>query len=122
MAEAVDGRSGAMLVELQAPNEDGRLKPGAYAQVRFAGGTIAGGAVRVPVSAVLYRPEGPIAAVVGAGDRAQLRRVTIGRDFGDTLEVTSGLGARDRVIENPPDAIANGDEVQVMGEADARRR
>ena len=65
-ADAVDPQSGTVLVELQAPNGDGALKPGAYAQVRFPI-TGTGGAVTLPASAVLYRSDGHAG---GGGRRA----------------------------------------------------
>ncbi len=119
-ADAVDQQSGTVLVELQAPNGDGALKPGAYAQVRFPITGI-GGAVTIPASAVLYRSDGTLAAVVDAQGRVKLHPIKIGRDSGDKLEIVAGLAASDRVIDSPPDAIADGDLVQVAraGAADA---
>ncbi len=120
-ADAVDQQSGTVLVELQAANVDGALKPGAYAQIRFP---VAGssGAVIVPASAVLYRSDGTLAAAVDGQGRVRLRPIKIGRDSGDKLEIVAGLAASDRVIDSPPDAIANGDQVQVVqgGAADAK--
>ena len=111
-AEAVDQQSGTELVELQAANPDGALKPGAYAQVRFpiAGTT---GSVTIPASAVLYRSDGTLVAVAGPGNKVQLHPIKIGRDSGDSLEVLAGLTRNDRVIDSPPDAIANGDPVKI---------
>ncbi len=119
-ADAVDQQSGTVLVELQAPNGDGALKPGAYAQVRFPI-TGTSGAVTIPASAVLYRSDGTLVAVVDAQGRVKLHPIKIGRDSGDKLEIIAGLGAADRVIDSPPDAIANGDQVQIArpGAADA---
>jgi len=111
-AGAVDQQSGSVLVELQAPNPDGALKPGAYAQVRFPI-TGTSGAVVIPASAVLYRSDGTLVAVAGPGDKVQMHPIKIGRDSGDTLEVTAGLARTDRVIDSPPDAIANGDPVKI---------
>ena len=111
-AGAVDQQSGTVLVELQAANPDGALKPGAYAQVRFPiTGTT--GSVVIPASAVLYRSDGTLVAVAGPGNKVQMHPIKIGRDSGDTLEVLAGLSRTDRVIDSPPDAIANGDPVKI---------
>lgn len=119
-ADAVDPQSGTVLVELQAPNGDGALKPGAYAQVHFPISGLSG-AVTIPASAVLYRSDGTLAAVVDAQGRVKMHPIKIGRDSGDKLEIVAGLAVTDRVIDSPPDAIANGDQVQVAraGAADA---
>ncbi|MFC0204683.1 efflux RND transporter periplasmic adaptor subunit [Novosphingobium soli] len=111
-ANSVDAQSGAMLVELQADNADGALKPGAYAHVSFP---IAGaaGALRLPGSAILPAEEGPSVAVVDAKGRVTLRRVTIARDEGKTVLVSVGVSPRDRVIDSPPDSIRTGDVVRI---------
>jgi len=120
-ADAVDQQSGTLLVELQTPNTDGLLRPGSYAQTRFP---IVGikGSVTIPASAVLYRSDGTRVAVLDAQNRVVLHTIKIGRDSGDRLEVVTGLSASDRVIDSPPDAIANGDQVQIAqsGGADAK--
>lgn len=111
-ARAVDPQSGAVLVELQAPNPDGALKPGAYAQVRFdTGGQ--GTALRLPGSAILYGNNGPTVVLVDGQGRARVKPVTIARDEGATVSISSGLSAGDRVIDTPPDAIRTGDRVKV---------
>lgn len=111
-ASAVDTQSGAMLVELQADNTDGSLKPGAFAQVHFdISGT--GNGLRLPGSAVLPAEQGPSVAIVGADGRVTLKRVTIARDEGKTVLVSVGVNPGDKVIDSPPDSIANGDRVQI---------
>jgi RND family efflux transporter MFP subunit len=125
-ADAVDQQSGTVLVELQAANGDGALKPGAYAQVRFPI-TGTAGSVVLPVSAVIYRSDGTLVATVGPDNKAVLHPIKIGRDMGDTLEVTSGISKTDKVIDSPPDSIANGDPVKIaqpqqkQGGADAKQ-
>jgi hypothetical protein len=66
------------------------------------------------VNTLLFRPNGVQVAVVDETGKALLRTVTLGRDFGTTVEVTSGLAASERVIANPGDAIAPGDAVRVV--------
>ena len=122
-ADAIDPASGTVLVELQAPNRDHALKPGAYAQVTFpvAGG---GAHVQVPASALVVNDKGTRIAVLGADGRAHFRDVTVGQDNGNTIEISNGLGAGDRVIDSPPDSLADGDQVRVApatGKADANK-
>jgi hypothetical protein len=52
-------------------------------------------------------------AVVGAGNRVVLKAIQLGRDFGDTVEVTAGLSPQDQVIDSPPETLQTGDTVQV---------
>jgi len=111
-ANSVDAQSGAMLVELQADNGDGALKPGAYAHVKFPIDG-AGAGLRIPGSAVLSAEEGPSVAVVGKDGRVTLRRITIARDEGKTVLVSVGIGRNDKVIDSPPDSIQTGDRVQI---------
>jgi len=111
-AGAVSAQTGSLLVELQVANEDGALKPGDYAQVRFAlpqGGNI----VRVPASALIFRRRGLQIATVGADHHAHLRLVSIARDLGGQVELNGGVGLGDRVIDTPPDSLEDGDAVRV---------
>jgi RND family efflux transporter MFP subunit len=111
-AGAVDPTSGTVLVELQADNGDRALKPGAYAQARFP---LPGesGAVSLPASALIVGEKGTQVALLGADGHAHLRTIEIARDQGDTVEIRTGLSAGDRVIDNPPDSLQDGDAVQV---------
>jgi RND family efflux transporter MFP subunit len=111
-AGAVDATSGAMLVELQADNPDGALKPGAYAHVRFAFEGSASG-MRLPGSAIIYGGDGPTVAVIGANNRVTLRPVKIARDEGKTVLVSVGLRAGEKIVDSPPDSIRTGDQVQI---------
>lgn len=117
-ADAVDPQSGTVLVQLEAANPDRALKPGAYGQVKFpVGGT--SGAVRLPASALVIGAQGTRVATVGAGNKAVLKPVTIGRDDGDSVEISAGLTPRDRVIDNPPDSLQTGDPVRIAAAAAA---
>jgi RND family efflux transporter MFP subunit len=111
-ADAITPQSGTLLVQLQIDNADRALKPGAYAQVRFALPANSGG-VQAPASALMFRDSGMAVAVVGPDGRALIKPVTIGRDLGVTVEISSGLTAGDRVIDNPPDSLRPGDRVRV---------
>ena len=76
-------------------------------------------ALFVPASALIFRAHGMQIAVVGAHQHVQLRDVTIGTDLGTRVEITAGLHAGERVIDNPPDSLASGDLVRVAS-ANAR--
>lgn len=113
-ANSVDPESGAMLVQLVYDNSAGLLKSGAYAQVTFDLGNDAQSAsagVRIPVSSLLFRSEGPAVAVVDSHGQVSIRTVTVITDFGSELEV-SGIDSKDTIIDNPADDIRPGDSVQ----------
>jgi multidrug efflux pump subunit AcrA (membrane-fusion protein) len=90
-------------------NAKGVLRPGAYVFVRFQLPAIAH-AVTIPSNALLFRAEGLRVGVV-RGDRVQLLPVTIGHDFGNAVEITSGLTTADEVILDPSDSLVSGAEV-----------
>jgi len=119
-ANAIDQNTRTLLTEVDVPNKAGRLLPGAYAQVHFDV-PVNGSRLSVPSSAMLFRSEGPSVAVVGPGDRVQLRPIVIGRDFGTSLEILQGIKAHDRVVENPPDSLENGQAVRVMVDGSERK-
>ena len=110
-ADAIDPVMRTLRAEVDLPNTSGQFAPGAYVQVHLKLPTPTN-ALIVPVNAVLFRSEGITVAVVH-GDRVVLQPVTIGHDFGDSLEVTSGLLASDRVVINPPDSLLAGQKIQL---------
>ena len=118
-AGAVNDQSGTVLVQLLADNGTGELKPGDYAQVTFALAPQQG-VVTAPASALIFRRTGVEVATVGPDSRIVMRPVVIARDLGTTVEIASGLGPQDRVVDNPPDSLANGELVRVTGVAAAR--
>jgi RND family efflux transporter MFP subunit len=109
IAGAIDVTTRSLRVELTLPNPDGRLVPGAYVKVSFP--LAPKGAWSIPANTLLFRAEGPNIAVVNADGRAHLLPVAIARDLGATLEIAQGVGKDDRIIVNPPDALADGDKV-----------
>jgi multidrug efflux pump subunit AcrA (membrane-fusion protein) len=113
-AEFIDPVTRTMVVEVDLPNQDGKLLPGSYGEVHFKAG---GGLERVtlPVNTMLFRSKGLQVAVVGPGGKVSLRSVSVGRDFGTTLEVLSGAGLGDQVVVNPPDSLEDGQKVFVDG-------
>jgi membrane fusion protein (multidrug efflux system) len=115
-AGAIDPVSRTLHVEVDVDNHDGALLPGAYAQVHLALHN-ASPALDLPVSALLFRPNGVTVAVVDSTGKTSLKTVTVGRDFGTHVEVRTGLAATDRVIDNPGDAISPGEPVQIVSSA-----
>jgi multidrug efflux pump subunit AcrA (membrane-fusion protein) len=104
--------SRSMLVELQADNSAGKFSPGTYCQVQFQ---LPGdpNLVQVPATALISGDHGTQVAVLGDGDKVVMKPIKIGRDFGDSVEVTAGLTASDRVIDSPPETLQAGDQVQL---------
>jgi RND family efflux transporter MFP subunit len=110
-AGAVDPSSRTLQVELQVPNPKGEILAGSYAQVIFTQAADAHG-LTLSDNALIFRAQGMQVAIVGSENKVQLRSITLGRDFGNTVEVLAGLNADDRVVNNPPDSIADGMVVQ----------
>jgi RND family efflux transporter MFP subunit len=111
-AGAIDPASRTLLTEVDVPNAKGEIMPGAYAEVAFH---LTGGAnpLIVPSNTLIFRSAGSQVAIV-QNNRAHLRGVTIGRDFGANLEIVSGLQDGDDVILNPPDSLSDGQPVAVQ--------
>jgi RND family efflux transporter MFP subunit len=113
-SRAVNTSSRTLLVELQADNPDGLLQPGTFAEVHLAlprNPTVK----LIPASALLFRQHGLEVAVVGAGDKIELKKVTLGRNLGVQVEVLQGLMPTDRIVNSPPDSLGTGDRVQIAG-------
>jgi RND family efflux transporter MFP subunit len=112
ISNALDAASRSMLVELQADNADGTLFAGAYAQVHFQLPSDAD-MVRLPATALIPADQGAEVALLGNNNKVMLKRITLGRDFGDSVEVTAGLKPQDPVIDSPPETLQAGDEVRL---------
>ncbi len=115
-AQAVDTTTGTVLVQLQADNADSALKAGDYAQVQF-NLPAAANAIRLPASALIFNDHGTAVAIVGRGDRVEVKPVTIVRDYGTSVEIAGGVTRHDRVIDNPPDSIKPGDNVRIANDS-----
>jgi len=116
-ADAMDAASRTLLTEIDVDNSSGELRPGSYAEVHMA---LPGGrALIVPVSSVLFRSEGLRVGVVRAGKAGdgpvEMVPVTVGKDFGNEVEITSGITERDLIIESPSDSLTSGTVVRVIG-------
>ncbi|WP_396332431.1 efflux RND transporter periplasmic adaptor subunit [Burkholderia anthina] len=110
--DAITPESGTLLVQLMVDNPAGLLIPGEYTEVHFAMPTDAH-ALLIPASSLIFRQDGLQVAVVDAHQRARLKSVTVGTDLGTQVVIASGLAPGDRVIDNPPDSLANGDPVRL---------
>jgi RND family efflux transporter MFP subunit len=110
-SDAMDPASRTLRVEVDVDNPDEVLMPSEYVEVHLKVSTPTNSLI-VPVNALLFRSEGISAAVVRA-DHVVLQPIIIGRDFGDELEVTSGLAPDDQIVINPPDSIAAGQKVRL---------
>jgi len=108
-ANAIDHSTRTLNVEVDVDNSKGVLRPGAYVFAHFHLPAI-GNTVTIPSNTLLFRSEGLRVGVV-RGDHVQLVPVTIGHDFGNSVEITSGLKTADEVILDPPDSLASGIEV-----------
>jgi multidrug efflux pump subunit AcrA (membrane-fusion protein) len=101
-------------VEVDIDNRDGRIKPGAYVFVHLklpANSKKAASSLIIPANTLLFRSEGLQVGVV-RGDHAELVPITIGRDYGSTVEVIDGLKPADQVIVNPSDSLTTGTPVR----------
>ena len=111
-ASAINVTTRTLLVEIEVDNFSGTLLTGSYAEVHLKIPTQAS-TLLLPVNALLFRTEGLRVGVVKDG-KVVLTAVTPGRDFGNQIEVVSGLKPDDQVIINPPDSIVSGQQVQVV--------
>jgi RND family efflux transporter MFP subunit len=118
-ANAIDRSTRTLNVEVDLDNAHGLLRPGAYVFVHFhTGGT--SNTFTVPSNTLLLRAEGPRVAVV-QGDRVHLAPVKLGHDYGDSVEVLSGLKASDAIILDPSDSLADGAEVHTQANTKGAR-
>jgi RND family efflux transporter MFP subunit len=112
MSGGIEETSRSMQVELQADNSNGKLFGGSYCRVDFQ---LPGdpNMVRLPATALMPVNRGTQVAIVGDDNKVVLKSIQLGRDFGDSVEVTAGLSAQDKVIDSPPETLQSGDIVQV---------
>ena len=111
-ADAINMTTRTLLIEVDVDNPTGTLLTGSYAEVRLAVPTQTS-VFLIPVNTLLFRTEGLRVGVVKEG-KVVLSAITPGHDFGDQIEVVSGLKSDDQVIVNPPDSIVSGQEVQIV--------
>ncbi len=111
-AGAVDPSTRTLQVELQVSNPRNEILSGSYAQVRFDENA-APKVLTLSDNAIIFRAQGTQVAVVDDNNIVHLRAVKLGRDFGDVIQVLDGIQATDRIVNNPPDSIAEGMPVQI---------
>jgi RND family efflux transporter MFP subunit len=111
-ADAIDPSSRTLLVEIDVDNRAGELLPGSLAQAHFKTPTVAPTFI-VPAAALIFRREGLRVGTVVNGNVAHLAPVVIGEDDGATVQIVTGLSAGDRVIQDPPDSLIEGEKVSV---------
>ena len=111
-ADSIDVTSRTLTVELDVPNPSGELLPGAYANVHFQLPLNVVPLV-LPSSTILFQSDGPQVGIVNGHNQVELRKVTLGHDFGDTIEIMTGVRSTDAVVANPPDSLTNGMRVSV---------
>ena len=112
-SHAIGMNSRTLLTEVDVPNPKGELFPGAYAQVHFHLSLKAVPLV-VPGNTILFQAQGPQVGVVNSQNHVELRKVTLGRDFGTKVEILSGLNQGEAVIATPPDYLVDGMPVAVQ--------
>jgi len=117
-AQAISAQTGTLLVQMQIDNRSGKLKAGGYAQASL---TLASSAkvARIPASALINDEHGVHVAVLGPDGKVVMKPVTVAKDLGQTIDISSGLAPGEKVIDSPPDDLVAGDAVRVAGEAPA---
>ncbi|WP_050463790.1 efflux RND transporter periplasmic adaptor subunit [Herbaspirillum autotrophicum] len=117
-AASIDAATRTMQVEIALPNPDGALMPGAFVQAALP--LKPSGALVIPTDALLFRRDGTMVAVVDDKLKVRLQTVQIGRNYGQTVEVLNGIKGNERLILNPSDSVAEGDEVALAAEPKAK--
>lgn len=112
-SSAIDPASRTLLVEVDVPNLQGLLVPGAYTEVHFRV-KVPKQSLIIPVSTLMFRQEGLRVATVVDGNKAKLVPITIGQDDGRVVQVINGLKPSDQVVQNPPDSLVDGETVRVV--------
>ena len=111
-ARSIEAASRTLLVELDVPNPSGELLAGSYAEVHIKLATAAS-TYRLPVNTLIFRSEGLRVALVTDASRVRMAAVALGRDFGNEVEILSGLAGDDKVILDPPDSLQDGQLVRI---------
>lgn len=112
-AHALDAASRTLLTEVQIPNSKGMLLPGMYVDVRFVIKADKPPLV-IPANTLVIRSDGPQVAIVQSNHRIHYQKIELGRDYGDHVEVTAGLGDRAQLVVNPSDDVREGVSVRVL--------
>jgi RND family efflux transporter MFP subunit len=116
-AQSVDIATGTTRMQLMVDNSAGELLPGGFANVRVDLSRDSQ-PLHIPASALIFDQDGLKVATVGAGDRVVFKKIVIGRDLGQEIEIASGLSPDDQVIVTPPDGLGDGVKVRVVNARD----
>jgi RND family efflux transporter MFP subunit len=111
-ADAINVTTRTLLIEIDVENPKGTLFTGSYAEVHLDI-PAQSSAYLIPVNTLLFRSKGLHVGIVKDG-KVVLTAVTPGRDFGNEIEIVTGVKADDQIIVNPPDSIVSGQEVQIV--------
>ena len=112
ISKAINASSHSMQVELQADNAAGKFFGGSYCNVHFELPTDAN-LVTIPSTALVTGNQGTQVATLDSNNKVVLKKVQLGRDLGDSVEIIAGLTPSDRIINNPPETLAAGDTVRL---------
>jgi RND family efflux transporter MFP subunit len=112
-SRSVDAASGTTRMQVVVENSKGELMPGAFANVSIELPKNMQ-ALSIPAGALIFGRQGLRVATVDANGKVKLKPITIGRDLGQVVEISTGIEANDRVIESPPDGLSDGDPVRVV--------
>ncbi|MEO7207513.1 MAG: efflux RND transporter periplasmic adaptor subunit [Steroidobacteraceae bacterium] len=111
-SNSLDPALRTLQLQLELDNASGEIFPGAYAEVHFKLPPNAA-TMRLPANTVLFRSAGLQVATLDRQQRVKLKSIVQGRDFGNSIEVLSGLTPHETVVLNPPDSIADGVQVRI---------
>jgi membrane fusion protein, multidrug efflux system len=112
-AGSLDPASRTLLIEIQVKNKDHKLMPGMYVSVRFITRNKIP-SLLIPANTLIVRTDGPQVALVREDSTISVKAITIGRDYGRFLEITSGLTGNERLVVNPVEKITDGIKVNIL--------
>jgi len=113
-SESISTTSRTLLAQLEVDNSQHRILPYSYGEVRFEESKT-NSALTLPSNTLLFRAEGLQVAVASTNGVVELRKVQVGRDFGQAVEIITGVTPADHVITNPSDSLVTGIKVRVAG-------
>jgi len=112
-SNSIDVASRTLLTEIDVDNPKGELLAGSYAEVHIKLPTPAS-TLKLPVDSLIFKADGLQVALIDHANKVAMVPVTTGRDFGDSVEIVSGLNGSERVVLNPPDSLTAGQVVRVV--------
>jgi len=120
-ANAIDPGTRTLLAQFEAANPTGELLPGAYAELHMKLSSETPTFI-LPVTTLLFRSEGLRVVAVDGESKARLLPITLGRDFGNQVEVIAGISGDEQVIQDPPDSVVDGEAVRIAVPAAAEKK